>query len=179
MCISQHDCAAKGGKVVTIPRAPRTTRAVDLATGPIPVGGFCRNDEGSRTVAMMAHRPVVGGRGRGEQKWQSRGEQKGQSRGVSWRFLMARPRSRLPGQARLVPLPTMRAAQWRSRRCPSAPMKISPWVRALMARPAPGTFVRKRDAQSCLVSKEAAILAGDWLDPDAAGRHSGSMRPRG
>jgi len=94
MCISQHDCAAKGGKVVTIPRAPRTTRAVDLATGPIPVGGFCRNDEGSRTVAMMAHRPVVGGRGRGEQK--------GQSRGVSWRFLMARPRSRLPGQARLV-----------------------------------------------------------------------------
>jgi len=138
MCISQHDCAAKGGKVVTIPRAPRTTRAVDLATGPIPVGGFCRNDEGSRTVAMMAHRPVVGGRGRGEQKGQSRGEQKGQSRGVSWRFLMARPRSRLPGQARLVPLSTMRAAQWRSRRCPSAPMKISPWVRALMARPAPG-----------------------------------------
>ena len=34
-------------------------------------------------------------------------------------------------------------------------------------RPAPGTFVRKRDAQSWLVSKEAEILAGDWLDPDA------------
>jgi integrase len=34
-------------------------------------------------------------------------------------------------------------------------------------RPAPGTFVRKRDAQSWLVSKEAEILVGDWLDPDA------------
>jgi integrase len=34
-------------------------------------------------------------------------------------------------------------------------------------RPAPGTFVRQRDAQSWLVRKEAEILAGDWLDPDA------------
>jgi hypothetical protein len=34
-------------------------------------------------------------------------------------------------------------------------------------RPAPGTFFRKRDAQSWLVSKEAEILAGDWLHPDA------------
>ena len=34
-------------------------------------------------------------------------------------------------------------------------------------RPAPGTFVRKQDAQSWLVSKEAEVLAGDWLDPDA------------
>jgi integrase len=35
-------------------------------------------------------------------------------------------------------------------------------------RPAPQTFERKRAAQSWLVSKEAEILAGDWLDPDAA-----------
>ena len=34
-------------------------------------------------------------------------------------------------------------------------------------RPAPGTFVRKRDAQSWLVRKEAEILSGDWLDSDA------------
>ena len=128
---------------------------------------------------MMAHRPVVGGRGRGEQKGQSRGEQKGQSRGVSWRFLMARPRSRLPGQARLV-TPTYDA---------SGPVAVqalpvsSDEDQPVGSRPdgaaCSWTFVRKRDAQSCLVSKEAAILAGDWLDPDAAGRHSGSMRPRG
>jgi integrase len=34
-------------------------------------------------------------------------------------------------------------------------------------RPAPGTFTNKREAQSWLVRKEAEILAGDWLDPDA------------
>jgi integrase len=34
-------------------------------------------------------------------------------------------------------------------------------------RPAPETFASKRDAQSWLVRKEAEILAGDWLDPDA------------
>jgi hypothetical protein len=34
-------------------------------------------------------------------------------------------------------------------------------------RPAPETFTRKREAQSWLVRKEAEILAGDWLDPDA------------
>jgi integrase len=34
-------------------------------------------------------------------------------------------------------------------------------------RPAPGTFVNKREAQSWLVRKEAEVLAGDWLDPDA------------
>jgi excisionase family DNA binding protein len=34
-------------------------------------------------------------------------------------------------------------------------------------RPAPDTFDRKRDAQAWLVRKEAEILAGDWLDPDA------------
>jgi integrase len=35
-------------------------------------------------------------------------------------------------------------------------------------RPAPQTFERKRGAQSWLVSKEAEILAGEWLDPDAS-----------
>jgi integrase len=34
-------------------------------------------------------------------------------------------------------------------------------------RPAPETFGRKRDAQAWLVRKEAEILAGDWIDPDA------------
>jgi len=34
-------------------------------------------------------------------------------------------------------------------------------------RPAPETFARKRDAQSWLVRKEAEIMSGDWMDPDA------------
>lgn len=34
-------------------------------------------------------------------------------------------------------------------------------------RAAPETFGRKRDAQAWLVRKEAEILAGDWIDPDA------------
>ncbi|WP_433417522.1 tyrosine-type recombinase/integrase [Microtetraspora malaysiensis] len=34
-------------------------------------------------------------------------------------------------------------------------------------RPAPQTFDRKKDAETWLVQKEAEILAGDWLDPDA------------
>lgn len=36
-----------------------------------------------------------------------------------------------------------------------------------IVRPAPHTFARKRDAEVWLTKKEAEILAGDWLDPDA------------
>lgn len=34
-------------------------------------------------------------------------------------------------------------------------------------RPAPYTFVTKRDAEQWLVLKEAEIKSGDWLSPDA------------